>query len=952
MTARLRTWLAVQPGEGRAVLACFAYVAIAVASFLLAKPIRNGLFFQQYGAARLVYVYAAVPLVLAALVPLYARVATRVGQRAVITSSLLFFAANALAFWYAFRYAPRPWLSVAFYLWVNCYGVVAPVQAWTFANSVFDTRQARRLFGLVGAGASAGAILGGALAQLLTGLIGTVNLLLVLAALIASAAVVVNVAWGVRRRGARSIAPQATVTPFRQTVSLIASSPYLRLMALVVFLTAVVTQATQFQFSLVAEQRFGGDPDRVTRFFGMVNTYMGIVAFVAQVAFTGRALRRFGVGATLLFLPLALGLGSVWIVLAPVFAAVLATTVMDQGLRFSIDKASFELLYLPIPSAQRGAVKSTVDVIVNRLGDGLGGVWLGLLTGGFTLVTGGFPGAGLGVRGLAAANLLLIGLWLAASWRLRRGYVEEIQQSIRAHRLEAERASMATLDRTAALALSSQLSTSEPRDILYALSVFESERRRDVHPAVRDLLRHPLPEIRRRALELLDDAGDVSVLPAVEAMLADEDLETRTEALLFLSKHSDVDPLTRIADVGAFGDVAIRAGLVAFLSRVGPHGNPEAARAVLEPMVTEHSPDGQRTRREAAKLIRVLPPSFDDLLEPLLDDPAADVRREAVMAAGARRDVRFAALLVRRLQDPEIAAAAAEALAALGDTVVPILEEALASQAGVATAVSREVPTALARIGTPRARTALTDHLLVADDVLRGRIIVALNKHTRAFPHLPIDAQAVEMVLTAEVMGHYRSYQLLGSLTGAFDDRAPVVGALRRSMEEEVERIFRLLGLLWPNRDIHSAYVGVWSERASVRANAIEFLDNVLKPELRQLIIPLFDAQVNLAERVAHANRLLGTAVESRSQAIETLFSSGDAWLRSCGAYAAGVLELQNLRPGLEALARDPDALVRETAATALSRLDGRGTAAVETSEAAVKESGVFKAPTELIGLG
>jgi hypothetical protein len=74
--------------------------------------------------------------------------------------------------------------------------------------------------------------------------------------------------------------------------------------------------------------------------------------------------------------------------------------------------------------------------------------------------------------------------------------------------------------------------------------------------------------------------------------------------------------------------------------------------------------------------------------------------------------------------------------------------------------------------------------------------------------------------------------------------------------------------------------------------------------------------------------------------------------LRSCGAYAAGVLELQNLRLGLETLARDPDALVRETAATALSRLDGRDAALGEAPEAAVKESGVFKAPTELVGLG
>lgn len=925
---------------------------MAVASFLLAKPIRNGLFFEQYGAARLVYVYAAVPLVLAVLVPLYSRVASRVGQRAVITGSLLFFASNVLAFWYGFRYTPRPWLSVAFYLWVNCYGVVAPVQAWSFANSVFDTRQARRLFGLVGAGASAGAILGGFLAQSLTGVVGTVNLLLVLSALILSAALVVNLAWGVRRRDARPTAPPRAVVPFRRTLVEIAGSPYLRLMALVVFLTAVVTQATQFQFSVVVEQRFGGDADRITRFFGMVNTYMGVVAFFTQVLLTGPALRRFGVGATLLFLPLALALGSLWVALAPVFVAVLMTSVLDQGLRFSIDKASFELLYLPIPSAQRGHIKSSVDVIVNRLGDGLGGVWLGLLTSGFTLASIGLPGAGLGIRGIAMANLLLIGVWLAAAWQLRRGYVEAIQESIRSHRLEAERASMAALDRTAAKALSSQLVAADSRDILYALSVFEAERGRSVHTAVRDLLRHPLPEIRRRALQLLDDAGDVSVLPAVEAMLDDEDIDTRTDALLYLSRHSDVDPLSRVDDVGAFGDVAIRAGLVAFLSRVGPRGNPEAARAFLESMVAESSEAGVRTRREAAKLLRILPQSFDDLLEPLLDDPAPEVRREAVLAAGARRDPRFATILVRRLNEPDLAAVAAEALAQLGEAVVPLLAAVLNSDSETDHAVKREVPTALARIGTPTARDALTDHLLVADPQLRSRVIVALNKHVRSFPDLPIDVHAVEMVLTAEVLGHYRSYQLLGSLTGAFDDRTPVVGALRTSMEQEVERIFRLLGLLWPDRDLHSAYVGVWSERASVRANAVEFLDNVLAPHLRSLIVPLFDPQIGMLERVARANRLLGTAVESQSHAIETLLSSADPWLRSCGAYAAGVRELRDLRPRLEALTLDSDALVRETALTSLRRLDASGGSAAEVADTDVKESGVFKASTELVGLG
>ena len=131
-----------------------------MAGFLLAKPIRNGLFLGEFGAYSLVYAYVAVPLVLSAALPIYGLISERVGSRVVITGSLIFFGLNVLLFWWAFRFHGTG-LAGVFFVWVNCFGVVVPVQAWTFASSVFDARQARRLFGLIGAGASAGAIVGG-----------------------------------------------------------------------------------------------------------------------------------------------------------------------------------------------------------------------------------------------------------------------------------------------------------------------------------------------------------------------------------------------------------------------------------------------------------------------------------------------------------------------------------------------------------------------------------------------------------------------------------------------------------------------------------------------------------------------------------------------------------------------------------------------------------------------
>ena len=140
------------------------------------RPIRNGLFLEQYGAYALVYVYAAVPLVLSLFVPVYTRVAARFGARAVVTvGTLVFFSAQRPAVLVCVPRSTRAvagrvvgWLLPAmFYVWVNCFGVIAPVQAWSFANSLFDTRQAKRLFGLIGAGASLGAIAAGLLARVL-----------------------------------------------------------------------------------------------------------------------------------------------------------------------------------------------------------------------------------------------------------------------------------------------------------------------------------------------------------------------------------------------------------------------------------------------------------------------------------------------------------------------------------------------------------------------------------------------------------------------------------------------------------------------------------------------------------------------------------------------------------------------------------------------------------------
>jgi hypothetical protein len=145
---------------------------------------------------------------------------------------------------------------------------------------------------------------------------------------------------------------------------------------------------------------------------------------------------------------------------------------------------------------------------------------------------------------------------------------------------------------------------------------------------------------------------------------------------------------------------------------------------------------------------------------------------------------------------------------------------------------------------------------------------------------------------------------------------------LRESMEKETERIFRLLKILYPQYDLHSAYVGLQSPDPVVHDNAVEFMDSVLPPEVRSLIIPLFDRNVTVPARIATANKLLGSSVGDREEAIEVMSTSEDPWLRACAAYAIGEMRLTRFAGRLDEWSKDEaEPLLRATAVDAREKL-------------------------------
>ncbi|HEY3120380.1 MAG TPA: Npt1/Npt2 family nucleotide transporter, partial [Vicinamibacteria bacterium] len=852
-------------------------------------------------------------ILVAFVVAAYIRIGRRMTLPALVAGSLGFLTATGLLLWGLTRTrVPHGWTYSAIYVWVGVLGALAPAQVWTIANYVLAPREAKRLFGLLGSGATFGTVFGGVFSHAASRRYGAESLLLAIAVLLAASAALVLLMWrrspagaGAMLRGEERGAPRT----LSESIALVRDSPYLRAIAGLVCVSSFVTAVAGWQFKAVAQHVFQRK-DALAAFFGSFNAWVGLATLAAQLLLTSRVLAGFGLRVALFGLPVALLVGSGGMLLTGGLLAAVWMRGSDKVFRYSIDRPATELLYLPLAPHVKAQVKSFIDIVVWRLGDGLAAVPI------LALATFG----GLGVREISVVTIVFGFAWLAIAARAERRYVAALRESIQQHRLDAERSSAPVLDRATTEVLAARLGGSDVDEILYALSLLGVGRHQAAHPAVRGLLAHPSPAVRQQAVAALNAARDQSVRPAVEKLLEDRDPAVRTEALLYLSHHADLDPLARIEELGDFADFSVRAALVSYLARSGERQNLDAARLMLAAMVRENGAEARRTRLEAARLAGTAPEIFEAELAALVRDADPEVAREAIRIAGRAPGDGLVPALLELLDHPQLGEEASESLARRGDRVLSRLEERLAD-ARAPVESRRRVPGVLARIGSRAAAAAAVQHLLESDIPLRFAVIACLNKLRRDDPEMPLDAFTLEAVLAAEIMGHYRSYQILGGLERGGDADEALRRGLREAMDQELERIFRLMGLLFPGHDLHSVYVGLRSSDPVIYDHALDFLDHVLRPSMRSLLLPLLDNTVTVAERIARADRLVGAAVETREEAVAVLLSSEDPWLRSCAVYAIGALGLKELEPRLSAWADAADPLLRETVRQAQRRL-------------------------------
>jgi AAA family ATP:ADP antiporter len=832
----------LRPGDFVRGLPLFTYYFLIITFYQIGRVARVAIFLDHFKPAQQPYADMSVALLGGFIIALYIRTGRRLSLRGLQLGSLLFFAANLVALWWGLQFYKWAWMAPLFYFWVGVCGILAVAQVWTLANFVWTTREAKRLFGVFGSGGIIGGSFGGFLGGWIALQFGAESILLFMAGFLLICAVLVPIIYRQRADSNEPNPADSEESPrnLAESFRLVRQSKHLLTIAALICLSSVVTAIAGWQLNAIAKEALVRK-NAIAHFLGNVQGYTGLLALVVQLLLTSKILRRFGVGVGLLVLPLSLAAGSLTVALFGTLWAAAILRGSDTVPRYSLDTSALQLLYLPVPAKIKVQVKSFTDTVVKNLGDGLAA--LTVLVFATTLH--------FSARHISWINFVLLGLWVAAAVAARRNYIETLRENIQHVTLRPDQVSIQTLDQTASNMLAEKLNSSDPSEILYALDLFEMSQQVHAHSAIKRLIEHPSAHVRKKAISVLSSAGDRSVRGQIATLLRDSSVEVRTEALTYLTKHDHVDPVTILDELHDFEEFSVCSATAAFLAKPGEGQNIEAARMILDRMIHDSGENAKRMRLEAVRLLPSLPDDFESQLETLLHDTEPDVLCPAYQAVASLRKRQFVPQLIQGLGTSETASDAAEALALFEDAVVADLQRHL-SDKSERMEIRKKIPQVLFRIGTPAAVNALMENLTEPEPDLRLRVISALNKLQDLRRNLNVERESIESMMIAELIGHYRSYQILGTEGGVPDEE------LQQAMRSELERIFRLMKLLFPSLDLQSAFAGIHSNNAVMHSNALEFLDNTLNAKLRTLIVPLLDSEVTIQERIKLADQFLG----------------------------------------------------------------------------------------------
>lgn len=873
LRSRVYAGLDLRQTEGRPVLLLVALSFSQGLAMVMAETAANALFLSVLGAAALPGVYLAAAVVIPLVGASVGWLGQRISAERLALGTFLSLTILLLLFWAGTSLGS--WVYVLLLLWCRIFSAVSGVVFWSLTGRLLDLRQTKRLYGAIGSGENIARVIGLALVPLLVARVGVTNLLgLASAGLIGAIAATIAL-----RRMAATAPPPAMIRaaaaaprPAAGVRAVLADRHSVWILALIGVSTWAFS-ALDLVFAGQVQIHFR-DPAALANFLAGIGLLISIVRLLGRPLLTGPLIARYGVVIALLIGPVLLGLGALLLLAvalgggpASIFWMVVLLRLSDSAINTVVSRPALQILFQPLPAAQRLTAQSVGDGVIAPLALGSVGL-MGLLLHQAPMAT------------VAPILLVVAIVWALVARLVGRSYLSALGQRL------SRRVGLghgADLTDPAALTMVRQaLHSPHPGDVLYAIELLSQQLPSALEPARQTLLGHADPAVRRTTLGLIG-AGRIPATSddLVAALAIEPDSATRAATIRALCAVAESDAIDTVARYIDDPDPEIRRGvLVGLLHHCGIAGILTGGQRLLQ-LASSPLP-GDRIL--AATILGEL--GVFEFFQPLRalfadDDPA--VRRAVLLAAGQIKSARLVGYQIVALADHSTAAAASVSLERTGTIALPALTAAFAV---AVPPVQLLIATVLGKIGGDSAVAALRPAADHPDAALRGAVyagLVACGYRAAGAERTRLRAQ-----IRAEAM--HAAWLLAASTELASSAGDVLTDAIAVDIQRCSNRILNLIACTADPQAVATARANLDQGIDDRRAYAIEIIDVLLPPDLKPAVLPLFD-DLTVAQRLQRLRALFpqpALAPAARlAQIIDDPHYPVGSWTRACAIHRA-----------------------------------------------------------------
>ncbi|MEM7347348.1 MAG: Npt1/Npt2 family nucleotide transporter, partial [Chloroflexota bacterium] len=849
MLEKLTVALNIREGEERLVALLLIHSFFIGLAKIFTSTAAITIFIDKFGPGAFPYAYIGVAVVVSLIGFGYTKLEQYLSFVPLLTTNLLFLLAGVVIFYgllIMFPAATAPALGLI--IWFEVIWAMTSLEFWGLASKLFDLRQGKRLFGLIGSGDVVAVIISGFSMTTLVAWAGVENLLLfsvvgLLGSLILMQLISRSYSHLLSSQDSATATQATTETPSTQSMYKdIFSDHYTVLICTLTAVAFLAYYVIDNLFYYLVQDRYP-DPTQLAIFIGNFLAVSNILSLVIRIFVAGPLIERFGVLGGLLMLPLFIignGLivvltGAIWGAIPFLFWLGIGTKLFDSSTRFSLYRAASLILYQPLSADRQMRILTIAESFVEPMAGGVAGLLL------LFLVT----YSELGAIGLSYAVIVLVIIWLMIIYRVNIDYKKVLLQALNKRKLGGELLVLA--DNVSTNLIEQGLESHNVGQVIYSLSVLEELHHESFAHFLRRALRHPAPEVRLDTLDRIERNQVYSTLRQVRLLVRyDADDAVKAKAIRVLAALGGTEVIEEIKIYLDDSNLKIRKEAMVGLLRSG--GIEGVLIAGQHFFTIVESPKPVERRLAAQVLGDVGISSFYQPLETLLSDRNQTVLNAALQATGKLQPAKLWPRVINHVSSPALSTSASSALVAGGTLVVPEIQKAI-KRPDISPQTVIRFTKILGRIKGEAATTLLVDLLDHPEKLVRHQAIYGLTlceyqapqeKSLQIFTFIKTEVETLVWILTIS-----REF-------GADNDFVHLCNVLNTQFERGIDRLFLLTAFICDRTTILQGrdIIQRPTSDATQRAYALEAIELALPETVKRWLLPLFDSTLSVARRL------------------------------------------------------------------------------------------------------